>query len=89
METVVKEVQEETQQKPQGFRITHTHHDKGDYSISIETENRHISLTTWSYNHRPGYRAGIAIFDLTINDIQKLGEALITEALKIKAEATS
>ena len=82
METETQETQ--TQEKPE-IEVGHCKHAENDYSLSINVENRHVGLGTYHYNHRIGYRASIDIYDMTRDDIQRLGELLITEALKIKA----
>jgi len=85
METEIQEPQ--TQEIP-AIKVSHCKHNKGDYSLRIDVENRHVDLTAYNWDHMTGYHAGISIFDLTPDDIQRLGEMLYTEALKIKAETT-
>jgi len=73
----------ETEKKPE-IKISHTQHNEDEYSISLEIEDRHVSLSTYGWSHKQGYMADVSIFDLSVDEIQKLGEALITEALRIK-----
>jgi len=82
------ETQEPQTQETPAIKVSHCKHNKGDFSLRINVENRHVDLTTYNWDHMIGYHASIGIFDLTPDDIQRLGEMLITEALKIKAETT-
>ena len=82
METETQEPQ--TQEIPK-IEVGHCKHHENDYSLSINVQDRHVGLSAYNWSHRIGYHACLDIYDLTPDDIQRLGELLITEALKIKA----
>ena len=83
-------VTKETEQKAVEFGISHCAHpqteDKTEYSLGINIEDCHVDCSTSHYNHKIGYYAQFTIFNLQPSDIKALGEALITESLKIGIE---
>ena len=76
----------EEKAKPE-IKISYCSHDqKGlDYSLDIEVHDRHVTLDTYSWDHMPGYQAKVVIFDMTVEDIKKLGEAILETAFRIRA----
>lgn len=80
-------VEKQTQERSE-FKVGHYKHSENDYSLSIQVEDRHVLLGVYSWTPKIGYHAHLDIYGLTPDDIQRLGELLITEALKIKAETT-
>lgn len=79
---------EETEEKAKPeMKLSYCSHDaKGlDYSLDIEIQNKHVTLDTYSWDHMPGHLAKIAIFDLTVEEIKGLGEAILETAFRIRA----
>ena len=64
--------------------VRHTKHALGKYSITININNTHISLSSHPYPHRAGNSTDIAIFDMTPEDVLKLGNLITAEAFQIK-----
>ena len=83
-------VTEVTEQKAVKFGISHCDHPrtgaKTVYSLSINIQDCHIDVSASHYAHTIGYYVKFAIFNLQPSDIKALGEALITESLKIGME---
>ena len=82
-----QDVEESKQEAPVKFELSHTHHTFSavdSYSVSINFENCKTTMDTFPWTRRMGYHIDLSIFDLQVSDIKALGEALITEALKIK-----
>ena len=76
----------EGQAKPE-INVSYCSHDqKGlDYSLGIEVQDRHVTLDTFSWDHKPGHEAKIVIYELTVESIKKLGEAILETAFRIRA----
>jgi hypothetical protein len=56
-----------------------------DYSLDIEVHDRHVTLDIFSWDHMPGHEAKIVIYELTVEEIKKLGEAILETAFRIRA----
>jgi hypothetical protein len=60
-------------------------HGNGQFSLTINAENRHVDLRAYSYDHKPGHTATFVIFDLTIRDMIQLAHDIIGEAHELSA----
>jgi len=76
----------EEKAKPE-IKASYCSHDaKGlDYSLDIEVQDRHVTLDTFSWDHKLGHEAKIVIYELTVEEIKKLGEAILETAFRIRA----
>ena len=76
----------EEKAKPE-IKISYCSHDQRglDYSLDIEVHDRHVTLDTFSWDHKPRHEAKIVIYELTIEEIKKLGEAILETAFRIRA----
>lgn len=79
---------DEVEEKPKPeIKVSYCSHDqKGlDYSLDIEVHDRHVTLDTFSWDLMPGHEAKIVIFELTVEGIKQLGEAIMETAFRIRA----
>jgi hypothetical protein len=66
--------------------ISYCNHGNNGYSLSIETENNHVCLTSWCYDHRPGSNNTVDMYNLTVDDMYTLANKIIETANKIVSE---
>jgi len=77
----------ETKKKEQ-IKVRHTKHSSEEYSLTIEVENKHVGLSSHAYSHAPGNYSSIAIFDMTVKEMQDLARKIQERALAIRAAET-
>ena len=64
--------------------VRHCRHSQGNYSLTINTGNCHVSLNSHAYNHRPGNNRNRSSLGMKPEDVLKLGNLITAEAFRIK-----
>lgn len=78
----------ETQEEKLKVEVKVTRHtqDNGLHCLGLDVADGHVAISSHPYNHRRGSHAGIDIYDLTLDDLVVIGQAIIAETIKIQME---